>query len=282
MMKFREPYKFKILIFILVGLAVFQAVSMGILLYKNARLQKALAAKRIPRAAILPKKAAAPAAFAGKAAIVIDDWGYNKRNLKALFGLGQPVTISILPNLPFSKTIGNEARANNVEVILHLPLEAHNSQKRPEKGAIYTYMNEREVLERLQAAFDSAPNITGVSNHMGSKATEDRKLMKLLFTQFKKRNLYFLDSLVTNDSVCPEIAANAGIKFAERSVFLDNNNDIEYIKGQLRQLLAMAKERKSAIGIGHDRPLTIKAVREMLPEFQREGVKLVYLSELVK
>lgn len=264
--------KLKILIVVLAGLVLFQAVSIGIMWVKNARLKAAIAKKAKP----------APARIAARAAIVLDDWGYNTRNISALFGLGEPITISVLPNLPFSKRIAQEAHSSGIEVVLHLPLEAHDSKKSPEKTTIYTYMKRKDVLVTLQKAFESVPNIKGVSNHMGSKATEDEKFMRLLFGQFKKKNLYFLDSLVTNNSVCQRVAADTGIRFAARSVFLDNNNDIEYIKGQLRQLLYAAKQRKTSIGIGHDRALTIRVIKEMLPEFQREGVKLVYVSELVE
>jgi hypothetical protein len=167
-------------------------------------------------------------------------------------------------------------------VILHLPLEAHDSNKRPEKGVIKTDMNTKEVLERLQSALDSVPFVKGVSNHMGSKATEDEQLMKLLFVQFKKKNLYFLDSLVTTSSICGQTASDAGIKFAERSVFLDNENKPEYIAAQLRQAIALSKEKGVVVAIGHDRAMTIKTIKNMLPAFQQEGVKLVYLSEAVK
>jgi len=279
---------FTILIIFLAGLILIQAVSISILMVKNAKLKQALIRKGA-RKTVLPKKVVpvpstqAPIGQeAGIVAIVLDDWGYNKKNLDDLFSLDQPVTISILPNLPFSKFIAQEAEKRNKEVILHLPLEAHDSSKRPEKDAIYTNMNKKEILTRLQSAFDSVPYIKGVNNHMGSKATEDEVLMKFLFLQFKKKNLYFLDSLVTNKSICLNLASEVGIKFAERSVFLDNNNDIEYIKGQLRQLLSIAEQKKSAVGIGHDRPLTIKAIKQMLPDFQRKGIRLVYLSELVK
>ena len=272
---------FKGLIFILAGLVLFQAVSIGVLWLKNARLREAISKKQIA-ARLAVKKPYFPKKAAGRVAIVLDDWGYNTRNTDGLLSFKRPLTISVLPGLPFSKRIAQIASANNVEVILHLPLEAHDPQNPAEKKTIYTSMSDKEVLSRLQAAFDSVPYIDGVSNHMGSKATEDKRLMKLVFTEFKKRNLYFLDSLVTNNSVCPEVARQTGIKFAERSVFLDNINEAGYIKGQLRQLLSAAKQKQTAIGIGHDRALTLKVLKETAPEFQRDGVEFVYLSELVE
>jgi polysaccharide deacetylase 2 family uncharacterized protein YibQ len=269
------------LIFILATMVLFQAVSIGVLWLKNARLKEAISKKERP-AKLAAKKPRLEKKVAGSVAIILDDWGYNMRNAEELLGFRRPLTISILPGLPFSKKIAQLAHDNNIEVILHLPLEAHDSQNPTEKKTIYTSMSDKEALSRLRAAFDSVPYIDGVSNHMGSKATEDARLMKLLFTEFKKRNLYFLDSLVTNNSVCAEVAKQTGIRFAARSVFLDNVNEAEYIKGQLYQLLSLAKQRQAAIGIGHDRALTLKVLSQTAPEFQREGVEFVYLSELVE
>lgn len=271
----------KLLIFLLAGFIAFEAVSISVLFIRNAALKRELAKKRQAKAAVY-KKPVMQQKVSGKIAIVLDDWGYNRKNLELLLSIKKPVTLAILPNLPFSKEIAKSADDNNMEVILHLPLEAHDSTKRPEKGAIYTSMSAKEALKLLKEACASVPSLIGVSNHMGSKATEDEKLMRILFGQLKKKNLCFLDSLVTPDSVCRKMAKEAGIKFAERSVFIDNENNTEYITAQLRHAIALAKERRAIVAIGHDRPLTIKAIKSMLAEFKREGIELVYLSEVVR
>lgn len=271
----------KIIIYVLAGFIAFQAVSICVLFVRNMMLKNEIAKKRAALTAVY-KKVKMPAKITGKIAIVLDDWGYNKKNFAMLSELNQPVTIAILPNLPYSRVIAEEAKAGRIETILHLPLEAHDSSKGREKDTIYVSMVSKEVLAKLNSMFDNLPYIKGVSNHMGSKATEDKKLMKILFSEFKKRNLYFLDSVVTPNSICRQIASETGARFAERSVFLDNENKVEYITGQLRHAIALAKERRMIVAIGHDRPVTIKTIKDMAPEFKREGIKLVYLSEVVK
>jgi len=37
-----------------------------------------------------------------------------------------------------------------------------------------------------------------------------------------------------------------------------------------------------AIGIGHDRKVTLEVLKEVMPELDREGFKFVFVSELVK
>ena len=217
-----------------------------------------------------------------KIAIVIDDFGYSLKNLDTLFGLEVPVTISILPNLPYSGKIAEKAARHNYEVILHLPLEPREDNKPLEEATIFCSMQEEEILRELERAIGSVPNLAGISNHMGSKATADERLMTIIFQRMKKSGLFFLDNLVIPDSVCEKIAGRIGIRFVRRSVFLDNESSADYIKSQINQLKYQALKTGWAVGVGHDRSPTLSAIKEMIPQLEKDGIKFVFLSELAK
>lgn len=218
-----------------------------------------------------------------KIAIVIDDWGYNQRNLKFIKEVKFPVNISILPFLPYSTKIANEAKLNNQEIIVHLPLEPHQYRKvNVEQKVILTSMNKDKISKIINDALKSVPNAKGISNHMGSKATEDEDLMRVIFSEMKKHKFYFLDSYVTPKTVCPEVSKDIRINFAKRSVFLDNEADPNYIHNQLMSLLDAASKDGEAIGIGHDRSLTLKVIREFVPKIDKNKFEIVFVSELVK
>jgi len=219
--------------------------------------------------------------YKAKVAIVLDDFGYNLNNIDQLWAIGEPITLSILPNLPYSRTISLAAEERGMEYILHLPLEPHENRWL-EKRTILTSMTDEEILETLKWDMLSVPGLYGISNHQGSKCTEDKRVMSVIFGQMKKDDLYFIDSLVTSRSICGQASREAGIKFAARSVFLDNKTDEEYIAGQVRELAAKALAKGSAIGVGHDRPLTIKVIGDMLPELKEKGIRLVFASELTE
>ncbi len=214
--------------------------------------------------------------------IVLDDFGYNMNNLDALYGINTPLTISVLPNLAYSKRISEEAGTKKLEVILHLPLEPKSDKERIESGTIMTDMAPKEVRTILANALADVPGAKGVSNHMGSKATEDRDLMKVIFDDLNKRRLYFLDSLTADDSVCAEVAAKSKIRIATRNVFLDNESDEGYIENQIRRTAEIAAKTGSAVGIGHDRPATVRVLARIIPELKNDGFQFVYLSEIVK
>jgi polysaccharide deacetylase 2 family uncharacterized protein YibQ len=227
------------------------------------------------------KKRAAKKRGKVKIAIVLDDWGYNLKNVEGLFELDAPITLSILPGLPYSQLIARKAHANGNEVLLHLPLEPHENIPL-EKETIMTAMTDKEVAETTDRLISSVPHLKGLSNHMGSKATEDKRLMSIVFKRMKKRKLYFLDSLVTSRSVCRELSRDIGVKFAARSVFLDNELSSEYIKEKISELAEKALATGWAVGIGHDRAVTIAALAEMIPKLREMEIEIVPASAIAE
>lgn len=229
---------------------------------------------------VKPVKKPVAAAPKGKIAIVIDDWGYNLHNLGVLDLIGQPLTLSILPNLNYSREVAEEAHRKGFEIILHLPMEPHE-KFRLEKNTIMVSMDETKIKGILDTDLESIRYAKGVSNHMGSGATEDVKTMTILLKELKKRHIYFLDSLVSSKSVVSDLAKKAGVRVFKRDVFLDNKEDYAYIKGQIYQLKAKARHYGKAVGIGHDRKLTLQVLKDMMPEMVKEGYKFVFVSELI-
>lgn len=230
-----------------------------------------------------PKRAALriPVAVKGKIAIVIDDWGYSLNNVQLLEELRYPITCSILPGLNYSESVAREAQTKGYEVILHLPMEPYEKY-RLERRTIMTSLDEKSIKGIIKQDLDSLVYAKGVSNHMGSRATEDSRTMEIIFQELKKRHLYFLDSMSSVKSICFALARKMNLGFAKRDVFLDNEEEPGYIRGQIYKLKTKAKVYGRAIGIGHDRRITLEVLKEMMPELEKEGYKFVFVSELVK
>ncbi|MFH1062940.1 MAG: divergent polysaccharide deacetylase family protein [Candidatus Omnitrophota bacterium] len=220
--------------------------------------------------------------FKGKIAIVLDDWGYNQSMLEPALSLKTPITYALLPNLPYSRKIAQALDANGDEIILHLPLEPHNAAKHPlEKNTILTTMSKQEVIDITLNDLNSLPNLRGINNHMGSKATEDENVMEIIFDIIKSKNLYFLDSYTSNQSALAKVAVLKNVVFFKRDVFLDDKNDKESIKQQLIKTTDLAQQTGMAIAIGHAKSLTIETLAEMIPLLEKQGYEFVYLSQLI-
>jgi hypothetical protein len=233
-----------------------------------------------PDRQVVRKQAKAQAA--PRIAIVIDDFGYNMNNIEALFAVGEPVTLSILPGQPYSRRIAQLAAEHGYETMLHLPLESHRGDVREEFDTIRGGMGKEEILERIENQIADVPGLKGVSNHMGSRSTEDPVLMTEIFVYLKKMGLYFFDSLTSQNTVCADVSARVGLPFARRDVFLDNSSAAEYIKKQLTQARKIALKKGRAIAVCHDRKSTIAVLADAMPRMSAEGIRFVSLSELVK
>ncbi len=220
-------------------------------------------------------------AVKGKIAIVIDDWGYNLNNLAILEEIKSPLTLSILPNLAFSQKAAQAGHAKGFEIILHLPMQPRENTGL-ERNTILVSMENRLIGEIVNHDLDNIVYALGVSNHMGSRATADMRVMRAVFKELKKRQAYFLDSFVSYSSVCPFLAHQMKLKTARRDIFLDNNEDPLYIREQLYKLKIRAQAKGEAIGIGHDKENTLLVLKEMMPMLEKEGYKFVFVSELVK
>jgi len=229
-----------------------------------------------------------PAAVKGRIAIIIDDWGYNLNNARYLQDIKTPITAAVLPGLPYSKTISKIARKNGKQVILHLPLES-KANKHPEKNTIYCAMSKNEIVERLNQAIEGVPGISGVNNHQGSKATENMQVMGIILPQLKQKNLFFLDSRTTDESVCAGIAKKSGVRYAKKDVFLDlpspalKDEKLRiYIKRQLDKLCKIALKNGYAVGIGHDRKDTLRVLNDNLSLLEKNGIKVIFVSEIAR
>ncbi|TFB08295.1 divergent polysaccharide deacetylase family protein [Candidatus Atribacteria bacterium MT.SAG.1] len=220
--------------------------------------------------------------FSPKVAFIIDDLGYETEVAKKIMELEFPVALSILPFLRYSEFIAEEGKKNNQEIMLHLPMESTNSSTNPGPGAIKSYMSEEEIRQAVRDYVLNFPYIIGANNHMGSKITEDREIMEIVLEEIKKYNLFFIDSITTKDSIAYEVAQEMEIKSAVRSVFLDNENDMEYIKGQMLEVQETALREGEVIAIGHSRINTFYVLKRMVPELIKAGIEIVPVSELVK
>ena len=224
----------------------------------------------------------------GRVTIVLDDWGYNSSDLDLLFKIKRPITVSILPNLRYSEKIAKDAKDRGYGTMLHLPLESRNNEI-PEKGTIYCTMDKDEIIKSLKLSLKSVPGVSGVNNHQGSKGTEDSRTMKIILSELKNDKLFFLDSLTTSKSVCSNIAKTIGLKYAKRDVFLDepdsklgDEEQINYVKKQLNKLSDLAIKRGWAVGIGHDKKITLSLISDMMPQLEKKGIKFVFVPELTK
>lgn len=225
---------------------------------------------------------AEPVKNAGKIALILDDWGYNLKNRDFITGNNYHLSISILPFKPYSAMVAKLAHDKNKDVIVHMPMEPESKESYGlEENTLLIGMSRDEIDTILKRAFKNIPYAKGLSNHMGSKATQNKRLMEIVMEFLKANNLFFLDSLVTSKSVCAGCAEKFMVPIMRRDVFIDNENDPAYIRKQVMALAHEAEASGLAVGIGHDRPVTISVLEEVIPELSEQGFEFVNISEII-
>ncbi len=214
--------------------------------------------------------------------IVLDDFGYEENLIDVLHTLSLPINPSIIPFLPFSKEVLKKAEKYGLDPLLHLPMEPVNPSLNPGRGAIYVTFSDEEIKKRTEDALDVMSGVVGVNNHMGSKATTSKRVMKDVISVIKAHGLFFLDSLTTPFSVGYEMAKKAGLPPMKRDIFLDNYKEEEYIETQLDKLTELALKKGSAIGIGHANKVTLSAIEKYAHKWKEKNIKIISLKEYVK
>ncbi|MGM0471818.1 MAG: divergent polysaccharide deacetylase family protein [Bacillota bacterium] len=221
-------------------------------------------------------------AVEAKMAFVIDDLGLNRSGTAELMELDYPLTTAVLPQRSYSHEDALAAKRAGHQVLLHLPMEPL-SDANPGAGAIYSDMSTAEIQKTIKQNLDSlGVKVTGVNNHMGSKVTADSQVMGAVLEYLKQKDLFFLDSSTAPQSVVAETSEKIGQSYGLNYLFIDNVDNKQQVKQQIKKLSTVALERGELITIGHIRPNTITAIEEMIPYLKQQRIQLVYLSQLIQ
>jgi uncharacterized protein len=220
-------------------------------------------------------------AGAARLAIVLDDLGSDRSVADAIFALQVPITLSVLPYHAHSQEIAQEARKHGCEVMLHLPMQSVANET-PERQELRPGLKREEVEAIVNKMLESVPEADGVNNHQGSQATSNGALMDELMPVLRDAGVFYVDSRTSAGTVAYDTAKRDGVKTAFRNVpFLDDVQNKAAVKRQLQIAIRGAKEKGEAIAIGHPHAVTLDALREMLPEAKKQGVRLVLVSDVV-
>lgn len=240
--------------------------------------QSTAPAKAAPAVAPKPNT---PAAVKGKLAVVIDDAGRDLESQHVYESLGIPLTLAVMPNQVHTRDAALSWHAHGLPVILHQPMESVSGIGMESK-AILTSMGDEEIRSLLKSSLSQVPEAVGINNHQGSKATTDRHTMDVVMNELHHRHLFFFDSRTNSTTAADTAAASYGVPYVRNDLFVDNEADVAAISAMIREAAKRAQKYGTYVIIGHCRPKTAEAFRQMVPQLENEGIQFVYVSSLAK
>jgi polysaccharide deacetylase 2 family uncharacterized protein YibQ len=230
-------------------------------IYRRAPIRPAASSSPAPRPTVAPRKEGLP-----RVALLIDDLGYQRRLAERFIDLEAVLSVSIFPYSPQRRHLCDYALRRGREVLLHLPMEPMEYPAvNPGPGALLSAMDPDQLIDQLRRNLDSVPVAVGVNNHMGSRITAESERMNQIFSELRKRGLFFIDSRTTPKTIAKSSARLLGVPFAERNVFLDHDLSPESIRAELHRLLTCARRDGVAIGIAHPHAETLAVLKRQLP-----------------
>jgi polysaccharide deacetylase 2 family uncharacterized protein YibQ len=239
-------------------------------------------APEVEPGASVPPETVAPPDTGPRLYLVLDDAGQSLSHLAAFEDFPAPFTLAVLPRLPASRAVAQRASRLGHEVILHQPMEPVGDHD-PGPGAILVGQSDREIQETLLENLTQIPGVVGVNNHMGSRATGDPRVMATVSRSLAGRQLYFLDSRTTAETVALKVVRAAGVPAAARDTFLDNVREETAISRQLDVALAHADVHGWSVMIGHvTSPELAQVLIDRYPSLAAAGYRFLPLSDLMK
>lgn len=173
-------------------------------------------------------------------ALIFESLGSSRQDFHRIYDLKLPLTVSVIPGLRFSQNVAHIAARAGFSVLINLPLEPKEKEEHPSLKFDYigSYLAKNQINRLLNNNLNSLRIAIGVSTYQGSQATQEREFLNHILDRIKQRNLIFIDSRTTPDSIAYEVAEEKNIKTAYSHAFLSPEAGPKKLKEKIETLIA--------------------------------------------
>jgi len=207
--------------------------------------------------------------------IIIDDVSF-KNETKLIKQIPFHITPSFFPPTkrhPFTTVYAKTFS----DYMVHVPMQAMH-YPHPEPHTLKVTDNYPTIQKRINIIKKEFPRAKFINNHTGSRFTSNLQAMNKLFMALKKDHLGFVDSRTTPFTKASVVDKIYNIPMYSRNIFLDDKENPEYIRNQLKKAVKIAEKKGYAIAIGHPHKVTLITLKNAGNILK--NVKVVYIDEL--
>ncbi len=219
-----------------------------------------------------------------KIAFLIEDFDFEADQTTMDFlKFPEPLTFSLIPFDKKSDLTAKAADEYNKEIIIHLPFESHiKDKKRAISQTIMIHHPEEKIRESINKTMKAVPNFAGFSYLLPSFTLEDSRVMGIVLNEIKKHHGYFIYKQNGKNVVVPRIAKKIDIPYREITIVIKTSSDVSAIEDKLKHYAVVAQKRSKVLISVEACKGFITALNNVLPLLQQNGIRLVYVSEIVK
>ncbi|MFT6579605.1 MAG: polysaccharide deacetylase 2 family uncharacterized protein YibQ [Alphaproteobacteria bacterium] len=199
----------------------------------------------------------------------------------AIRDLPPEVTFAFAPYAKELEKWIKDARDAGHEVLLDAPMESTDFP-RSDSGpnGLLVKLGDDRNIRRLHWLMSRFTGYVGVTNILGGRFTSDKKAMRPILLELKRRGLMFLDGNADAKGIAGAGAAGIGMAHAVNDRIIDTVANSAAIDFRLSEIDLVLKSKKSAIAMGRAYPVTIRRLKRWLSQLSEKGFVLAPLSAL--
>jgi len=218
-------------------------------------------------------------------AIIIEDFGFEPtQTITEFLSFPHPLTVSLVAaqkRAPWTAQIANEYKK---EVILLLPMEPLPPPEfaKHKQAMVMVHHSEDKIRSSISQAANSIPELSGISNFHGRRVMEDSRAMDIILSEVSRRKGYFVYTETSRNSLAHSISLKHKVPSAPIQGSIEASDSPERIREKLRRFSIAAEKTGRIIIKAPPNAAFIAVLKEELQTMSENGIRLVYVSELVK
>lgn len=215
-------------------------------------------------------------------AIIVDNAASGGIPADALANIGVPVTFGVIPDgSGASLAFADAAIAARHEVLIQIPMEPKGPAD-PGPEAIYVRMTDAEIAAQTRRLATRLEAAVGAMNQMGSRATEDRRVMDAVMAEIARAGLAFVDSRTTLRTVAGPAAEAAEVPYLRNTRFVAAESTPQLVIDAIERAARDAQRDGVAIVIGPPSEAMLQGILRWSIEQNGRVARLAPVSAVIR
>jgi polysaccharide deacetylase 2 family uncharacterized protein YibQ len=216
-------------------------------------------------------------------AFLIQEFGFEPDKTTIDFlSFPYPLTVSLFATTDKSAWTARIADYYKKEIVILLPLESHTPvPARHRKAVLMVHQPDHEIEQVLSNASACAPNYSGFCALYGSRFLEDTRATTSLLKTIKDLHGYFVDMNDAHATLGPSVARSLRLPYRLVDGAVERHATPAQIEQQLPALIRTAQKIGSALVTAPPAAAFIDVLGNAAPMLRRNGIKLVYVSDIL-